>query len=58
MPAFTFTGKTPRYYPALGVTARPGDKHEFAVAPDSRWQKAVSRKANPHTDDPTPEETA
>lgn len=46
MPAHRYTETHERYYPRLGLTARPGDVVEFDDAPpdDGRWEPAVEAK--------------
>lgn len=50
MPTFKYTGDDARYYPALGLLAKPGATAELDEAPDDgRWvaSKAVTPKDAP-----------
>lgn len=49
MASFRYTETHERYYPRLGLTAKPGDIVEFDTAPDDgRWEPAEpkSRKGD------------
>jgi hypothetical protein len=49
MPAFTYTGTEPRYYPSLSLAVQPGDSVTLDSDPgDGRWTagtKAAPTKA-------------
>lgn len=52
MASYRYTETHERYYPRLGLTARPGDVHDFDGDPpnDDRWEpEPVSKKKQPDT---------
>lgn len=55
MAAYRYTETHERYYPALGLTARPGDTHDFDGDPpgDGRWkpERADKKQTKPTTDE-------
>lgn len=52
MSAYKYVETHERYYPRLGLTARPGETHDFDGEPpdDGRWEPAKkARRTNPDT---------
>ncbi|MFB7905231.1 hypothetical protein ACFC1T_02215 [Kitasatospora sp. NPDC056076] len=55
MTSYTYTGDPGRYYPALALTAQPGDTTDLPVDPgDGRWTPAAPTAAAPPAADPAP----
>jgi hypothetical protein len=48
MSAYTYTGEDDRYYPALGLEAKPGVSADFDEPPtDGRWQLGSAPSVEP-----------
>jgi len=58
MARYLYVGDDERYYPTLGLSAKPGGEYDLTAAPDDRFKRQTATNARrPAPDSPTTTET-